>query len=343
MAKGQPVRPVAWHCPPAPSLDRGPYAINRRLQRLQRFYPIEGSGPEGVAVDGVGRIVVGYGDGRVVRSRLRDDTFETLANTRGRPLGMAPRDDGTVFVADALRGLLRIDPDGSIDVLSTQAEGLPYRFTNDLAVDAAGAHVYFTDSSSKWGVGYDTVDIIEHGGHGRLLHYNCATGTTSVLMKGLQFANGVALGPDDAYVLVAESGQYRVQRYWLKGPKAGTADVFVDNLPGFPDNISFNGRDRFWLAIAAPRNALLDSLSQRPLIRRIIANLPAAIQPKPARHGIVLAFGLEGKLVANVQHRGQSAFWKITSACEVGEWLVCGSVDENALARMPLHDVFAED
>lgn len=341
MAKRPRVSPVVWDSPKAPSFEDGAFALNDRLKQLQRFYPIAGNGPEGVAADRSGRLVVGYLDGRVVRSRLDDGATELLANTGGRPLGMAPQEDGTVFVADALRGLLRIDVDGSVVVLSTQAEGVPYRFTNDLAVDAAGENVYFSDSSSKWGVGYDTVDIIEHGGHGRLLKYCCATQVTTVLMKGLQFANGVTMGPDDAYVLVAESGQYQVQRYWLKGPKAGTADMFVENLPGFPDNICFNGRDRFWLAIAAPRNALLDALSKRPMIRRFIANLPAAIQPKPTRHGIVLAFGLDGNLLANLQYRGKDAFWKITSACEVGEWLICGSVDEDGLARMPLQSIFA--
>lgn len=39
-------------------------------------------------------------------------------------------------------------------------------------------------------------------------------------------------------------------RYWLKGPKAGTSDVFMDNLPGPPDGISkaADGQN-YWITI----------------------------------------------------------------------------------------------
>ena len=33
---------------------------------------------------------------------------------------------------------------------------------------------------------------------------------------------------------------YRIQKYWLCGDKAGTAEIFIENLPGFPDNVSSN-------------------------------------------------------------------------------------------------------
>lgn len=51
------------------------------------------------------------------------------------------------------------------------------------------------------------------------------------------------------FVLVNETYRYRIVRYWLKGPKAGTHEVFIDNLPGFPDNISSNRKGTFWLAL----------------------------------------------------------------------------------------------
>ena len=41
---------------------------------------------------------------------------------------------------------------------------------------------------------------------------------------------------------------YRIQKYWLKGPKAGTSEIIMDNLPGFPDNISSNGKGIYWVA-----------------------------------------------------------------------------------------------
>lgn len=38
-----------------------------------------------------------------------------------------------------------------------------------------------------------------------------------MLLKDLYFANGVALSKDESFVLVAETFQYRISRYWLKG------------------------------------------------------------------------------------------------------------------------------
>ena len=39
-------------------------------------------------------------------------------------------------------------------------------------------------------------------------------------MDGLQFANGVVLSPDESYLLVAETGAYRITRLWLGGARA---------------------------------------------------------------------------------------------------------------------------
>jgi hypothetical protein len=50
------------------------------------------------------------------------------------------------------------------------------------------------------------LDINEHGGHGRLLVYDPQTGETTTLLDGLNFANGVAVGHDQSYILVNETG-----------------------------------------------------------------------------------------------------------------------------------------
>ena len=133
--------------------------------------------------------------------------------------------------------------------LTTEANGVPFGFTDDVVIDKPGHYAYFSDASSRFGYGHDGEAVLEHGGDGRLLRYDFQTGKTSVVLDKLEFANGVTLGPDDAYVLVNETGAYRISRYWLSGPKAGTHDLFIDNLPGLPDNLSFNGHDRFWVAL----------------------------------------------------------------------------------------------
>lgn len=70
------------------------------------------------------------------------------------------------------------------------------------------------------------------------------------MLDGLYFANGVAVSPDQSFVLVAEMVRYRVRRYWLDGLERGTVDTFVENLPGFPDNIRSNGKGTFWIGLS---------------------------------------------------------------------------------------------
>lgn len=59
-----------------------------------------------------------------------------------------------------------------------------------------------------------------------------------MLLSNLHFANGVAVSPDGEYVLVNETWKYRILKYWIGGRSPGEAEVFADNLPGFPDNLA---------------------------------------------------------------------------------------------------------
>jgi sugar lactone lactonase YvrE len=328
--------PRAWKRPPAQPL-RGAYQKNERLAALQRLAAVPGTaGPESLAIGPDNSLYSGFDDGRIVRFDARGNMLKTLCNTGGRPLGLRFHPDGSLLVCDARRGLLRVLPEGQVRLVADRAEGLRFGFADDLDVSADGRYAYFSDASSKWHYNEDHLDLLEHGGHGRLLRCDLETGETNVLLRGLQFANGVTLGPDDAYVLVTETGAYRVQRYWLKGERAGTAEVWLDNLPGFPDNIRFNGRDRFWLAIPAPRNLLVDLAAPLPLLRFGMLQY-ARFLPMPVAHaGIVLGIDLEGRVVANLQSHAPGAYAFITQVMEAGSWLYVSSLKEKTLARLPL-------
>ena len=329
------IEPAAWQPQPPPSSETGSYARNDLLKGIERIATGVGKGPEAIAFDAQGRIITGFVDGRVVRFEPDGSGYALLANTGGRPLGVFIHPDGSVIVCDANRGLLRVDQGGKVTVLAAEADGAPLHFTNDLAVTKDGTKVYFTDASSKFGFNQSTDDIIEHGGHGRFLVYDFNTGKTDVLMKGLQFANGVALGPDEAFALVNETGSYRIWRYWLKGEKAGTSDIFADNLPGFPDNITFNGKDRFWVAIYAPRTPIADRLAPYPAARKMVMRALKFLPPPVKAQAFALAVDPDGKLVANLQYDGSDAYFPITSVREhPNGYLYFGSLTADGLGRI---------
>lgn len=47
----------------------------------------------------------------------------------------------------------------------------------------------------------------------RLLKYDPQTKRNTVLIKNLSFANGVEISNDESFLLVAETGKYRVHKY----------------------------------------------------------------------------------------------------------------------------------
>ncbi|MEO8642176.1 SMP-30/gluconolactonase/LRE family protein [Pseudomonas sp.] len=329
------VQPVAWTPPPAPSLTSGIYADNQRLKGVERVGATDIDGPEALLLE-EDVLITGLHDGRLIRTSLDGKVTKVLADTGGRPLGLARHPNGLLVIADGIKGLLSLDAQGRLIPLTTAANGVPFGFTDDVAIDKSGHYAYFSDASSRFGYGSDGEAIIEHGGDGRLLRYDFQTGKTAVLLDKLEFANGVTLGPDDAYVLVNETGAYRISRYWLSGPKAGTHDLFIDNLPGLPDNLAFNGRDRFWVALYAPRNALLDATAPHPFVRKMIVRAMTVL-PKPVeKRAFALGLDLDGKVIANLQDGSRDNYSPITAVREYGDWLYFGSLKAKNMARLPL-------
>lgn len=332
------IDPLSWTPPAAPSLKDGEFKENTRLAKLKRVgRDLELTGPEAVVTDAENRILTGLDDGRVVRLSSDGKALETLTNTGGRPLGLAWHPDGRLIIADGIKGLLALNVNnGDLQVLTTESDGVPIGFADDVDVSADGHYAYFSDASIRWHYGEDSQAVMEHRGDGRLLVYDFRKGETKALLNGLEFANGVALGPNEDYVLVTETGAYRISQLWLKGDKAGRQDTFRDNLPGLPDNISFNGKDRFWLAIFTPRNIFLDVFADKPFMRKVLIRALRFV-PKIVEHrAMALGLDLDGRVVANLQDSSSGNYSPITSVREVGDHLYFGSISEKGLAKLAL-------
>ncbi|KAJ0048878.1 hypothetical protein Pint_16360 [Pistacia integerrima] len=221
--------------------------------------PLSAIGPESSAFDAAGAgPYTGVADGRVLkyvspvvgfvdygvtspnRSKALcvGDSIPALGPTCGRPLGLGFNNlTGDLYIADAYLGLLVLPKNQKIATqLATSANGVPFRSPDGLDVDPVTGDVQIL------------LAIAKNDSTGRLLKYDIKTKQVTVLLKGLSGPAGTAVSPDGTFVLVTEFIGKRIQKYWLKGPKANTAEVLI-TFKGRPDNIKRNPGGDFWVAV----------------------------------------------------------------------------------------------
>jgi sugar lactone lactonase YvrE len=297
-----PIEPVAWQAPP----DRGlvdPFAPNKQLQAATAIDLDPFSGPEDATLGQDGYVYATTESGHIVR--IRNRRAEEFAFVGGRPLGIETMADGSLAVANAVLGLQRVGMNGSVSTIF--GGGDTGMFANNLAIGDDGT-VYVTEASRKFGarrfgntMEATLLDVMEHGGHGRVLAVDPFDGGVEVLLDGLAYANGVAIGETGDFLLVVEMNEYRVLKHWLDGPDRGATEVLLDNLPGFGDNLKSGLNGRFWLGFAAPRKAIVDRLSGRPWLRKVILRLPQFMRPAADASSHVIAFNADGEILMNMQ------------------------------------------
>lgn len=327
------INPHAWQAPDNKGLT-GDFAQNQLLSQIQRIELNNSEGPEDLAADKNGDVYFSLLDGSI-RKIDANGKISDFAQTGGRPLGLEFDASGNLIVADAFKGLLQVDAAGNVRSLVTEADGVPVLYADDVDV-AQDGRIYFSDASTKFTAQkYGTyaaslLDINEHAGNGRVLEYDPATGKTTTLLSGLNFANGVSVSHDQQFLLVNETGSYRVLKVALHGPARGQVSVLLDNLPGFPDNLNRGHNGIYWLGLASPRSAPLDALSESPGLRKVVQRLPAFMRPAAQRFGHVVAFDETGKILASLQDP-LGMYGYTTGALEVGDKLYVSSLHEKAL------------
>lgn len=295
--------------------------------RLRKI-TLPGSCPEDVVIDTAGRALVGTKEGDLVRISADFSTTEVLANTGGRPLGLELLSDGRLLICDPLRGLLAYDfGTNSIEVLLDEVLGDPITMCNNASVADDGT-IYFSESTTRHG--FDDVgwDLVENIPSGRLVRFTPGE-AAEVLLAGVKFPNGVAVAPDQASVVFAESTGFRLVRYWLTGDAAGTTELF-SLLPGVPDNISVGSDGLLWVALPSIGVANMERLLRLPrVVKRILVTVAEKFNSKSGSWGL-LAFDFSG----NVVHafRGSTADYRQpTGVRERNGVIVLGSlVDDGA-------------
>ena len=339
-----PISPESWEAP----VDRGlvgPFAPNERLRSAAAIDLGEFAGPEDATVGLDGLIYVTTESGHVARIRNRE--AEAFAFVGGRPLGIETDADGALVVANSYIGLQRVAADGVVTTLYGGDEADV--FANNLALGKDGV-VYFTEASRKFGAKRfrDTMeatlyDVMEHGGHGRVLAYDPATGSAEVLLDNLAYANGIAISPRDDFLLIVEMNEYRILKHWLAGPNQGKTEVLLDNLPGFGDNLKSGIDGCYWLGFAAPRKAIVDRLSDRPWLRKLIMRLPKFLRPAADVSSHVIAFNEHGDVLMDLQDP-DARYPMLTGVLETRDNLYLTTLYGHVLPFLPVReDDFACD
>ncbi|MDH4046943.1 MAG: SMP-30/gluconolactonase/LRE family protein [Gammaproteobacteria bacterium] len=332
-----PVSPVAWDAPQDLGLV-DPFEANDRLAKVVLIDLGEHESPEDIAGRD-GFIYASTLGGKVIRMRNDGSGQQVFADTGGRPLGIEFDHKGNLLVANARLGLQQVTADGAVTTLLAESSPGEPVYPNDVAV-AMDGRIYFSESSSKFsGAKYaDSYDasllaIIEHGGHGRIFEFDPESGQTRVIMSGLNYANGVAISDDQQFLLVSETAGYRIWRHALQGPDRGQSTIVLDNLPGFPDNINNGLNGRFWIGLVAPRNELVDRLSDKPWARKVILRLPQAIRPAAKKSSHIIGIDGNGTVLMNLQDTA-AVYPSITGVYETREALFLSSLFGNRIARL---------
>ncbi|XP_017267188.2 adipocyte plasma membrane-associated protein [Kryptolebias marmoratus] len=337
---------------PPPALE-GPLAVNTRLQRGRRLFTGKLHGPESFAADEQGNVYTGSVDGKLWRIGP-DDSLTFITHTGqnrpecgsstdyepvcGRPHGVRLDRRGQLIVADSYFGLYSVDPqmgEKTLLVASSEgANGVPFAFLNGLEISSRTGVVYFTDSSSRWGRRHVRLEVMELNSLGRLLSYEPQTGNVTVLLDSLYMPNGIALSPDETFLLLAETSIARILRYWLKGPKAGTKEVVLDNMIGYPDNIRLSDHGTFLVGMTTPRfqkvlPPFLDLVAPYPAVKRLLVKIiPLSwFNILLPYYGLVLELGLDGEIVGTLHDPQGRLTWAVSDVFQHRGRTYLGSTD----------------
>ena len=304
-----------------------------------KVIPVPSHGAEDVVVGtqgpDEGAVFTGTEDGAIWRVSHDGETVDKVAHTGGRPLGIEIDLDGRLLVADATKGLLRVDTaTGGVEAVADSVAGTKMVFCNNAAVGSDGT-VWFSDSSKHFGIDRWKDDFVQDTHSGRLLRRD-PDGTISVVEDGLRFANGVALSTAEDFVVVAETAGRTLVRHWIAGDRAGQRDLLAQDLPGYPDNIARGSDGLIWVTIASPRDPLVERLQSGPMwLRRQVTRIPEKLQPKPKRTVRVQAFDDAGTVVHDVDVK-TDGYHMVTGVREHDGRVWMGSLDEGAVAVVDL-------
>ena len=174
---------------------------------------------------------------------LTPDGSAVAVEHRSLPLCFDFLPDGTLLVVSATeRALLRADPDGQLTPYADLSALAPYG-CNDIVVDGRG-NAYVNSPNFDFAAGPPEGEPAP----GRVMLVT-PDGTASLVADDLSFPNGMAVTPDNATLVVAESYRARLTAFPIAADGTlGERRVFADLGEDPPDGICLDADGAAWYA-----------------------------------------------------------------------------------------------
>ncbi|MFH4973406.1 hypothetical protein AB6A40_000115 [Gnathostoma spinigerum] len=367
-----PIKAVSYRPNAPPQLD-GPLFPNLRLQNVEQLLKGELLGPESIEVHPkTGKLYTGLRTGEIVEvsvdgfanpiitrkfylhdkmQSVKCGTYEASVKC-GRPLGvrLLPNNSDILIVADAYYGIFELNvingyfkcvlPIGA--KITTDSTAAALNYVNDFDILPNGSLI-ISEPTTTFKDRDFLYAMLEHRPNGRLLHFDPAHGTLSVLVDELYIPNGVLAESNAECVFYAEMGNLRIMRYCLNAAVERQKSVLIDNLPGYPDNIRYSRDGTMWIPFGGIRNSDDSWITTNPWFRNLLVKLTTPImllrivELLSPRYGLILRIDpSDGKILESLHDPTAD---KVSSVSQVTETkdgtLYFGSDSGDFIGKLP--------
>lgn len=173
---------------------------------------------------------------------------------------------------------------------------------DNLEVSADGRRIYFSEPFDYANASVDDAvdEAIALAPNGRLWRYDLDSGAVRLIAEGFHFINGILYDMHEGHsreesVLVNQTSHFRITRFYLRGPKSGTAEVVLDGITGMNDGMDRDAAARIWLALFAEGSSVLTWLHAHAWLKPLFMRMPSEPLLRRTRRTGVLVLSPDGR------------------------------------------------